>query len=268
MSQQPPTVNAEYSECRACGKRSEPLFSGVVLDRIPVNYHRCVACQTLQLPSPHWLEEAYCTLQRPDPDVGRLLRAQTVHRVIRRLRALRLLPSPLRVLDEGAGLGFLVRLLRDQQIEAWGHDPYAKATVAEEFIVPQWPEGAFGLVCATEVIEHTENPRDFVAGLARRLLPGGVLLLTTELYEPERWVDVRQWPYLAPRHGQHITFLSLPGLHAVAAHAGLRLWASLEFAGSRCIHLLGTGPASRWRLWRLYWRHFRGESRAREDACA
>jgi len=52
------------------------------------------------------------------------MRSQVVYRVIRRLRALNLLPKQLQSLDEGGGLGLLVRLLRDEGGEAWGHDLY------------------------------------------------------------------------------------------------------------------------------------------------
>jgi hypothetical protein len=258
-------TQSAHSLCRACGGRAEALFNGQVLGRIAVSYHRCTACMTLQLPSPHWLDEAYRHTPHPDPDSGRLMRAQIVHRVIRRLRAQRLLASPLRVLDEGAGLGLLVRLLRDEGIEAWGHDRYAPAVVAEEFIVTQWPEGHFGLICATEVIEHTEDPCEFVRGLAGRLNEAGVLLLTTELYHGQQVPEVGRWPYLAAQYGQHITFLSAAGLRAVATQAGLVWWTSLEFAGSHCIHLLGSRTPSRWTLRRLAWRHARGEARWRDD---
>lgn len=255
------------STCRACGARSVACFDGRVLERIAVTYHRCTQCMTLQLPNPHWLDEAYRQAPAPDPDTGRLMRAQIVYRVIRRLRSLRLLASPLRVLDEGAGLGLLVRLLRDDGVEAWGHDPYARPVVAEPFILPQWPDGCFSLVCATEVIEHTEDPRGFVSALSDRLDDAGLLLLTTELYRPDQLPDARQWAYLAPQHGQHITFLSEAGLRTVAEQARLHWWSSLEFGGSRCIHLLGKKSPWRWAVQRLRWRHARGEARWRNDDC-
>lgn len=246
--------------CRACGGCLEALFDGRVLNEIPVTYATCVDCHTLQLPSPHWLDRAYAQVLRPDPDTGRLMRAQIIHRVILRLRFLRLLKNPVRALDEGASLGLLVRLLRDAGIEAWGHDPYACAMLAEEFNRPTWPEGVFQLISAIEVIEHTQNPTEFVAGLARRLDRDGVLIITTELFDPKRISAVQTWPYLAPALGQHITFLSAAGLRAVAENAGLTWWASLEFAGSRCIHLLSPRPPSRWKIWQLGRRHARGES--------
>ncbi|HET9355070.1 MAG TPA: bifunctional 2-polyprenyl-6-hydroxyphenol methylase/3-demethylubiquinol 3-O-methyltransferase UbiG, partial [Sphingomicrobium sp.] len=39
--------------------------------------------------------------------------------------------------------------------------------------------GNFDLVTAMEVVEHVANPRAFLASLARRLAPGGLLILST-----------------------------------------------------------------------------------------
>lgn len=251
--------------CRVCGGSLNADFSSVVLNGIPVTYYTCVTCGTLQLPSPHWLEQAYAQKYWPDPDTGRLRRAQAIHRVIRRLRSLRLLPVKLRALDEGAGLGLLVRLLRDHGVEAWGHDPYATPVMAESYILPVWPEETFQLITATEVIEHTENPAQFAQALASRLDPKGILILTTELYESDRIPHPASWHYLAKEYGQHITFLSGAGLHAVAKQAGLVWWGSLAFAGTRCIHLLGRTHPSPWMLWKLKRRHTLGESRFAND---
>ncbi|MBA3512252.1 bifunctional 2-polyprenyl-6-hydroxyphenol methylase/3-demethylubiquinol 3-O-methyltransferase UbiG [Sphingomonas sp.] len=40
-------------------------------------------------------------------------------------------------------------------------------------------DGRFDLVTSLEVIEHVADPQAFVAGLARRLAPGGLLILST-----------------------------------------------------------------------------------------
>jgi len=260
-----PTETMPQPACRACGEGLRPAFSGTVLGDIAVTYHRCLACDSLQLPAPHWLERAYGQQVSPDPDTSRLMRSQAVHRVVRRLRALRLLPSKHRSLDEGAGLGLLVRLLLDEGCESWGHDPYATPIVAEPFILPEWPGGSFQLITATEVIEHTEDPKAFLQGLAARLDPRGILLLTTELFDPIRIPAPETWPYLAQDYGQHITFLSAEGLRAVAAHAGLDWWASLDFAGCPCIHLLSRERPSGWTIRCLRRRHATVESKFRDD---
>jgi 2-polyprenyl-6-hydroxyphenyl methylase/3-demethylubiquinone-9 3-methyltransferase len=40
-------------------------------------------------------------------------------------------------------------------------------------------DGAFDLITAMEVIEHTADPQQFIEGLAKRLAPGGLLILST-----------------------------------------------------------------------------------------
>jgi hypothetical protein len=193
------------------------------------------------------------------------MRAQAIHRIVRRLRSIGLLPTTLRSLDEGAGLGLLVRLLRDSGYEAWGHDPYALPIVAEPYILPTCPDGTFQLVTAIEVIEHTQQPVEFVQSLATRLDRRGVLILTTELYEPGRLAQPETWPYLAQDYGQHITLLSAAGLQAVSARAGLAWWCSLAFSGIQCVHLLGHYRPPPWKIWQLGRRHTRREARLRRD---
>ncbi|HJV34866.1 class I SAM-dependent methyltransferase [Geomonas sp.] len=251
--------DANSNPCRACGVETNAAFTGIVLQKIPVTYHACPACGTLQLHTPNWLDEAYSLNHYPDPDVSRLMRSLAVQRVIRCLRAESLLPKVPRCLDEGAGLGLLVCLLRDDGYDAWGHDPYAKPVFAERYISRELPAGFFDLITAIEVIEHTVETIDFVQELAERLSPKGTLLLSTELYDSTRFPDPSKWTYLAQDYGQHISFLSSMGLQAVAAKANLHWWASLEFAGSKCIHLLSKEAPSRWSQMRLRRRHLRVE---------
>ena len=46
----------------------------------------------------------------------------------------------------------------------------------------QWPE-KFDLVLCSEVIEHVAEPKSFMAGLAKAVQPGGILILST----PQPW---------------------------------------------------------------------------------
>jgi len=59
----------------------------------------------------------------------------------------------------------------------------------EPYILSELREGNFNLITATEVIEHTVDTADFLKRLAIRLATGGILLITAELYDANRYPD-------------------------------------------------------------------------------
>lgn len=265
----PPVTAASAPEpCRICGGELAPCFNGHLLDHVEVTYHRCAGCQSLLLPSPHWLDEAYGKVIVPDPDQGSLARTLFLHRCIRRLRArgVRLLPRRGRSLDVGCGKGLLLRLLLDDGWEAEGYDPYPQAVFAQDHLLSEMPaEPTFDLVSLVEVLEHTLDPVETLLRLKRCLAPKGFLLVSTELYDPTRHGP--DWVYLAPEHGQHITLFSRQGLRSAATRAGLDWLGSLDWGGQPFLHLLapvGTRPST-FTLWLLNWRHGRGEHRHGKD---
>ena len=150
---------------------------------IPVAYTICDGCGSLILPSPHWLERAYGTTPEVDPDFGDLRRCAFIHRTIRRMRALKLLPKRFRSLDFGSGKGILLRMLLDDGQDAWGFDAYATSSFAAERVMKEVPEGPFDLITLVEVIEHTTNPVPVLTRLRERLSERGVLLVSTELFD-------------------------------------------------------------------------------------
>jgi 2-polyprenyl-3-methyl-5-hydroxy-6-metoxy-1,4-benzoquinol methylase len=100
-----------------------------------------------------------------------------------------------------------------------------------------FPEGSFDVVVASDVIEHAASQRDFVAGCARMLKPGGILFLAT----PNRFSlglepHVRLWGVgllprpIAKRYVRavrksgydHVHLRSALGLHRLLRSAGLR----------------------------------------------
>ena len=99
------------------------------------------------------------------------------------------------VLDMGAGqgalsarlhdLGFKVTavdtndddyVLQDRDIE-FRHVNFDHPKELEAFIAAN--ESKFDVVCGVEVIEHVENPWNYIRGLVRLVKPGGVVLITT-----------------------------------------------------------------------------------------
>ena len=257
-----------YEPCRVCNGKLQTAFRAAVLADVEATYCICTDCRSLIVPTPHWLSRSYATEQHPDPDFGMLRRCLFVHRLLRRMRFVGLLPKRCRSLDYGAGKGILVRLLLDHGWDAWGYDPIATPLFAEDRILTELGPGPFDLITMIEVIEHLRDPVETLERLRSLLAPGGLLVLSTELFN--RAIHSRSWHYLAPEHGQHITMLSRKGLRTAAERAGLRWVLSLRFFDIRFLHLLmhRNQQLPRRKLLRLYSRQRRRESRARSDRYA
>jgi hypothetical protein len=128
-----------------------------------------------------------------------------------------LLAGGAKAIDFGAGSGLLVRLLRDQGFDALGYDKFTEMALCRGFHIADLStqeDFKAGMVTAVEVFEHVPCPYETVRLLRRNLAPGGMILLTTRLYDP-RHCD-SQWDYLSPENGQHINFFSRRGLEMLA----------------------------------------------------
>jgi SAM-dependent methyltransferase len=254
--------------CRVCGGAVKEAWPGRLLGHVDVTYALCEDCGSLSLPEPDWLDESYSKVIIPDPDFGSLARTLFVHRCIRRLRASSagVIPRRCRTLDFGSGKGFLIRLLLDEAKDAWGFDPYPQAIFAQDRIFTALPDGPFDLITAIEVLEHATDPVGILRSLRERLAPDGTLLLSTELFDAE--IHGADWHYLAPEHGQHITFYSREGLRRVAQAADLAWIGSMRYNRIDFLHVLlpnGRRVPSRWTWWRLRLRHRLREKRLRRD---
>ena len=105
-------------------------------------------------------------------------------------RVLEALPEDrgVRLLDAGAGEGFLARKLKDlgyERVEACDYVaegfrcpdiPFTQANLAEGL---PFPDDHFDCVVSVEVIEHIENHFTFVRELVRVTRPGGRVIITT-----------------------------------------------------------------------------------------
>jgi len=87
--------------------------------------------------------------------------------------------------------------------------------------------GTFDLVCSMEVIEHVADKAAFVAGLAARLAPGGLMVLSTPNRTPQSkllLVEGAERLDMIPRGTHHWDdFITPDELRALLADAGLMM---------------------------------------------
>lgn len=125
-------------------------------------------------------------------------------------------PASFRLLDFGAGSGFLAQQLRAAGMAADSEDPYSKAGSEQ---IPQSAEPVYDVVCAFEVLEHSPNPLHTLALIKARLKPGGRAIIST-LLQPVEISEIRcNWWYCAPRNG-HISLFSKASLEQALRIAG------------------------------------------------
>jgi hypothetical protein len=178
-------------------------------------YVCCRECGFLQVIEPTWLNEAYSEAIAA-ADTG------LVSRNIQLARQLTVIwdslaPPDSKFVDVGAGTGLLVRLMRDRGFDYRWHDAFSSNVHARGFEAAE-SDGYFG-ASAIEVLEHLENPCEFLFDLRRRWDVKS-LIATTDIYTGAPDID---WPYLAPETGQHVAFFTHEALVALAARVGWTL---------------------------------------------
>lgn len=204
-------------------------------------------------PDPEWpeswrLSHAYDLLEL-DPDCRSLLGYSYAYRN-RRDKAIELLqsvcPAPRRIIDVAAAQGNMSVCLADLGFDVYWNDLRAELF---EYVQLKDPEGRirqlpgnvtelninepFDAAMATEVIEHTAHPDEFLAALAKVVKPGGYVILTTpngayflnrlprftECDDPSRF-ESRQF---GPNSDDHIFLLHPDEMRRLAASTGLRV---------------------------------------------
>lgn len=217
------------TSCRICGQ--DLLFrwtSKVFGDRYDADYYECQVCHALQVPHPHWLAEAYAhEAQAPSPDnhdSGRFRRNFSAYSYLAALRKASVVPERGVVLDYGGGYGLLTQMLLDAGYESWSADahvpnPYFAANRVVASLVDV-PANTFDTVVALEVFEHLTDPLAVGSELARTLKEDGTLVISTEIYDPERHDE--SWAYLAREGGQHVTFWSRSAVRKFAHRFAFR----------------------------------------------
>jgi hypothetical protein len=203
------------TKCKICDGKNEQLFSKTVLGKYDVKYHQCANCQFIQTEEPFWLSEAYKGGAIGALDVGIISR-----NIELRDKSLMILSSVFKDIDEfkgidyGGGHGIYVRLMRDKGYDFYRQDLYAENLYARYFDVNDLPEKTeFSILTTFEVFEHLWNPIEEVKKMFEY---SNIILFSTELQPYSDVENLKQWWYLVPEGGQHVSFYSLRALNQMA----------------------------------------------------
>ena len=196
-----------------------PRFTATVLGKHSANFTHCTSCGFLQVPNPHWLDEAYSSAIA-STDTGLVSRNSAI---AQKLAALLYFVIPGHghncYLDVAGGYGLLVRLMRDYGFDFYWSDKYCDNLFAKGF---EFREGETPCraVTAIEVMEHTVDPVEFVVeALARS--NSNTFIFTTELYKGDPPAP-EDWWYYSLSTGQHISFFKRQTLEILSERIGMK----------------------------------------------
>ena len=136
------------------------------------------------------------------------------------------LPAGARILEVGCGTGHNFEMLgRFGQVDALEIDDAARALASTRLGRPVGTaplpaldgieDGAYHLIALLDVLEHVEQDRESLAGIKRKLAPGGRILVTVPANE---WM----WSAHDEAHHHHRRY-SKAKLRRVVAEAGLKV---------------------------------------------
>ncbi len=117
------------------------------------------------------------------------------------------------ILDFGCGKGRLVCDLTAAGFNAYGYDPFVRdahsSRVMHDLSEVQKALAVIDVIFLIEVIEHIEQPYELMNTLKSILRRGGLILISTEVYHPQR--HEQSWYYLNPEAG-HVSIYSQESL--------------------------------------------------------
>ena len=233
-------------KCKICGENA-CLFDVVDFNRVcrpsrylcrpigvPVYFHRCDNCHFVftcafdGFDSDAWRRHIYNDqyYQCLDPDY-KIARPKSNSEIVHSACSLIGKKSVLGI-DYGGGNGAMSRILNDQGIKYFTHDPHGASNIEEA------DTGEFNFLSSFEVLEHTVDPLSTMREMLSFVGPKFVAIMSTQcsddLIDEEKRLS---WSYVAPRNG-HVSIYSQESLRLMAKTL------SLDYVRvSRGTHLFG-----------------------------
>jgi len=223
-------------KCRVCGSGAKEV--GIKRGTFKPEEFRifhCSSCRFSFVSNP-WREyekiysAAYYSGRGADPMVNYLHELENPEKTIRyyewrgilaAIQTLASLGPQTKWLDIGCGNGGLVRFCRERSMcQTEGYEDGWIKNVAAAKGIPfraelQSATASYDIVTAIEVLEHVENPIEFLCEIRRILKPGGIFFYTTGNAKPYRH-RLLSWRYIVPE--VHISFFE-PGTLEYALQA-------------------------------------------------
>ena len=149
----------------------------------------------------------------------------------RRIRLLKELGAQGRLLDVGSACGFFIEAALENDFDAYGIEFSKEAvalakpeiqkriTIGDVNLLREQGAQQFDVVVAFDIIEHTQNPVQFLEEIGQILRPGGWLMIATpDTDHFLRYVMGSRWPMLQPM--QHTYLFSKAAMHMALQKAG------------------------------------------------
>ncbi|MDR3515178.1 MAG: class I SAM-dependent methyltransferase [Azospirillaceae bacterium] len=235
-------TNPSPIPCKICGRES-PLFSvhdftkscleangtKLPLSGIPIYYRQCRQCGFIFTDAfDDWSKDEFSThiynsdYAIVDPDVTGL---RPKNNAVMINGAFGKQKDAIRVLDYGGGNGDLAVALRSCGFSVETYDPFSQFS--------EKPSGAFNLITAFEVFEHSLSPHDLLDDISSYHPVDALVLFSTLVTEADPVNIARNSWYVAPRNG-HVSIYARSSLNLLFSQHGYQ-W--LSASGDTHIHI-------------------------------
>ena len=213
------------------------VFTREIMNKYSVRYFFSDASGILQTETPYWLDEAYA-IAISDLDAGLVSRNLT-NRVRLAPLLLHLFDRNNKFLDVAGGYGLLTRLMRDLGFDFYSSDKYCENIFAPSF--EPSPKFKAAALCAFEVLEHVENPYEFIMENMLKY-ESDTFIFSTQTFDNDTIPD-KNWWYYSLKIGKHITFCQPRTFQKIAEKLGANY-----FGIDNSYHVISRKNIKKWLL--------------------